>query len=211
MLGRLFNAACVLSLALFAILCVFFVRSAVKMDVALIPTGRDSALMITSHRGRWLELDLFTGWPEPRCGWWSGDDYRNTGPFKFWQAHRSGVRLGIFAREGQLILPCNSSEEGIAYESAYDRATALGYPGMLSNGARGWVMVRAWEIKLPMPYPLGAATLLPLVWLGIRSIRRSRHRARLRAGCCIACGYDLRESSDRCPECGAACSIHDTQ
>lgn len=44
---------------------------------------------------------------------------------------------------------------------------------------------------------------LPALWVR-RSLRRRRERKGLQTGICIQCGYDLRASPNRCPECGAA-------
>ena len=47
-----------------------------------------------------------------------------------------------------------------------------------------------------------ALTLTALFLAGRLVLRRGQRRARFRAGRCITCGYDLRASRERCPECG---------
>jgi hypothetical protein len=51
---------------------------------------------------------------------------------------------------------------------------------------------------IPFWLPALAASALPAVWVR----RRLRQRRRTRRGLCSACGYDLRASPGRCPECG---------
>ena len=52
--------------------------------------------------------------------------------------------------------------------------------------------------------PVGLLVLLP-VWLAVQTrvtLQRRLVEDRRRRGLCIQCGYDLRASPDRCPECG---------
>jgi hypothetical protein len=48
--------------------------------------------------------------------------------------------------------------------------------------------------------PFWCILALVLIPIGVR-IRRGRHQ--IAPGLCPACGYDLRATPDRCPECGA--------
>lgn len=55
-------------------------------------------------------------------------------------------------------------------------------------------------VVVPVVYPLVLAALLPCAMLAAW-LRRRRRAAK---GHCQECGYDLRASPDRCPECGTA-------
>ena len=62
-------------------------------------------------------------------------------------------------------------------------------------GTRGHVV----HVALPCWLVCLLASVMPLhAWR-----RRRRRTARRRRGLCPACGYDLRATPDRCPECGA--------
>ena len=54
---------------------------------------------------------------------------------------------------------------------------------------------RRWDVRIP--FWLLFAIACSSSWLALRT--RSRIRP---AGCCRRCGYDLRATPDRCPECG---------
>ena len=53
-------------------------------------------------------------------------------------------------------------------------------------------------VYTPYWLPQTASAILPTLWL----VLRLRARRRRRTGLCPTCGYDLRATPDRCPECG---------
>ena len=56
------------------------------------------------------------------------------------------------------------------------------------------------EVTLPAWFPALLFAILPAFWLRRRRIERKRNRI----GFCQKCGYDLRATPQRCPECGTA-------
>jgi hypothetical protein len=60
-----------------------------------------------------------------------------------------------------------------------------------------------WNLVVPHWLVAAVAAVPFVIWLPLlRSVLRARSRAR--QGFCPRCGYDLRATPDRCPECGAA-------
>jgi hypothetical protein len=120
--------------------------------------------------------------PENRAG---GDslNFSNTDP-RWW----------VLSNRGRLTL-CrqNGNDWG-------DEFPGFDYAGFKYGGLRG---PAGSLYNLAIPHWSAAALLLPLPLAWTRStLRRRRERRRARAGQCPRCGYDLRATRDRCPECG---------
>ena len=62
------------------------------------------------------------------------------------------------------------------------------------------VLIEVVEAFIPFWLALALTSVLPTV----AAVRWYRRRGTPLAGCCRSCGYDLRATPDRCPECGTA-------
>ena len=71
------------------------------------------------------------------------------------------------------------------------------------RSGRVWLSfyVPPWRL-LAIPY--GAVLALALIHPAARWMAWGRRKGRRRRGLCVQCGYDLRASGARCPECGRA-------
>jgi hypothetical protein len=84
---------------------------------------------------------------------------------------------------------------------AVDDTSSFGFPFYhCRNDIDGYVAT-FWGLQLPV-WPVAVVSSLPgLVNIAAR-IRGKLHRRRVKVGLCPICGYDLRATPDRCPECG---------
>ena len=89
---------------------------------------------------------------------------------------------GTFAWDATVVVLVEvASDEGVR---------GLGFSYAASSNA-GVLVTPSWFVA-------GLLAIVPAVWLR----RRRGIRRRCRLGLCPACGYDLRATPDRCPECG---------
>jgi len=92
--------------------------------------------------------------------------------------------------------------EGLYLHTVELRAGAVEYAFYRGSAppAGSCAYVGAWYATVPLGVP--GAVLLGGMLLLLR--RHRKQRLLRRAGVCISCGYDLRATPGRCPECGTA-------
>jgi hypothetical protein len=80
------------------------------------------------------------------------------------------------------------------------------YPAWRADPAQRATLRSVWHrrlnreaLSIPIWWLVAATSVLPLAW----AVKRHREIAAYRPGHCAGCGYDLRASPLRCPECGA--------
>ena len=98
--------------------------------------------------------------------------------------------------------PTSSWEFELGHPGKYSPEPGTGFSLRRDGGVHGGYAYNTLYWRLPDWSLVSAFAVLPAIFAfrQIRAVRRRRHRSRL--GLCPACGYDLRASPGRCPECG---------
>jgi hypothetical protein len=175
----LLNAATMLSLALCAALIALWVRSHSTVDAISRSRPNGPYHRLISDRGT--------------LTWQSASNCPYAGGFSWMRAkppavQGSGYGGGVAASDGRLW------EQALVLKASGTLATEVA----LLGGPRRTDA----EAQHPTWAAVAATTLLPVARLGSWLLRIRRRRRQSRAGLCARCGYDLRATPGRCPECG---------
>jgi hypothetical protein len=193
---RLFTILSALSLLLCVAVCVLWVRE--DTEYIEITTKRGTYWQLYSIRG--IGLMRVANWPEePRVAWvWA----RRAAPhhmanftFRGSEAKpEGGTALGISLFHGTICVVVD--DDGVIRGPPYLSGLTVGqYP--LSSP------LPFWNVEAPYWLALLAFGCLPVWQVSRATVPVLIGRWRSRRCLCPSCGYDLRATPDRCPECGA--------
>jgi hypothetical protein len=185
LLRRLIGLAWTLSMLLFAALSVMWVRSYLAMDrVWFDVRPRD-------------RTDIGWGWLCLQSG---------KGGLGFWY---NRIEVPDERPAGRTLELVHGKTSYVASEPQYPNewdgvAAGAFYWENRHGRSPGQLPIFVGGIKCSVPYwAVWTITLPGTIGFSYVLVVRQRRRRRSLANCCVACGYALRASADRCPECGA--------
>jgi hypothetical protein len=112
---------------------------------------------------------------------------------------RGRIELGIGREAVQAVIkhdfyerPLKTKKDEFDFESSFQGGRRLGFGYFRSDSPR------AHYLLAPIWVSWALASLLPLGAL----LKAAKRKWRITSNLCVNCGYDLRATTDRCPECG---------
>jgi hypothetical protein len=201
MLRRPFTVLSALSLLLCVAVVVMWVRSHRGAD-AFGFTWRGALWQVTSDRGRFC-LD---NEPGRRREVEQIEAARAAAPERYqWLEEQA-----LAALERAAAAPYPSTDRDAALDESKRFVEEHGRFGeQLEAAILRKPAIRPASYSAPYALPFGATALLPAIWLTFAIARLSRRRSRPGRGLCSSCGYDLRATPGRCPECGTAAAARE--
>jgi hypothetical protein len=187
MIRRLSTFASALSLLLCVAACVMWVRSYRRLDVGILLFG-DTRFVRTEADGATGEKVVSGG----SGGLVEFDSACGEAVASFVRYH-SATRLELSCPASRAI----RSEQATRHE--VEPPEGQGFRALGLAAWHQWVPEGTTQIVVVPYWMIVVVTLLLPLRAGVTGLRLRRRRRR---GLCLACGYDLRGTTDRCPECG---------
>jgi hypothetical protein len=186
------------SLAAVALVYVLRDRSYLRADVLTLFALFDCLQGVVSADG--LTQWVFSNVPTGRSWSWSHSSRAET-TLPFYMLNRPPSRVPPESFQVQMDSParafCASTAILAPKESGFGFASIGGRQSLLPNTHAFVVTVPHWFVMV-----------LVSIWPSRQLLLLARSRRRSHRGQCRQCGYDLRATPDRCPECGTVPKLH---